>query len=273
MADNAKMADGTQSGSATGTPRRRSRKSAKSTAPSAEAELVGLELRPAGLNKVERQAFAKLMDAIAERRLLPGVRLVEEDLAGIFGVSRERIRRILLVLSQHDIVHLEPNRGAFVARPSHRECRDAFESRRLIERHVVQTLAGLGPARRRKIVENLRLHIESETAAIQADDRAAEIRLSGEFHLKMAAYAGNQRLVRILQDLIAQMSLAIVAHTHSHDLDCSIAEHGALLDAVLAGDGEGADRLLVAHLDHMEAALAHGLQGDGTLASVLAPER
>lgn len=270
MADEAKDVSMPEAAPEPRKPRRRSVAGRK--APSDEPELIGLELRPAGLNKVERQAFAKLMDAIAERRLLPGVRLVEEDLAGIFGVSRERIRRILLVLSQHDIVRLEPNRGAFVARPSYRECRDAFESRRLIERHVVQTLASLGPARRRKIVENLRLHIENETAAVRADDRAAEIRLSGEFHLKMAAYAGNQRLVRILQDLIAQMSLAIVAHTHSHDLDCSIAEHGSLLDAILAGDGEAADGLLVAHLEHMETALAHGLQDDGSLASVLAKE-
>jgi len=121
-------------------PKRRKRLHA-----AAEPALVGLELRPAGLSEIEQETFRKLVDAIAERRLLPGVRLVEDDLAGIFGVSRERIRRILLVLSQHDIVRLEPNRGAFVARPTYQECRDAFEARQLIECHVVHTLTALGP--------------------------------------------------------------------------------------------------------------------------------
>jgi DNA-binding GntR family transcriptional regulator len=236
-----------------------------------EPELTGLGLKPAGLTAIEQSAFQKLVGAIAERRLLPGVRLVEEELAEVFGVSRERIRRILLVLSQHDIIRLEPNRGAYVARPTYRECRDAFEGRRLIERHVVTSLARLGPARRRMIVSHLRRHIEAESAAIAAGDRTAEVRLSGEFHLKMAAYAGNLRLVRMLQDLIAQMSLAMAAHTHPHDLDCSLGEHSALLDAILTGDSAQADRLLVAHLDHMEAALTHGLNADGSLASVLDP--
>ena len=236
-----------------------------------EPELVGLGLKPAGLTTVEQAAFQKLVSAIAERRLLPGVRLVEEELAEVFGVSRERIRRILLVLSQHDIIRLEPNRGAYVARPTYRECRDAFEGRRLIERHVVATLAALGPARRRMVAAHLRRHIEAESAAIAAGDRTAEVRLSGEFHLKMAAYAGNLRLARMLQDLIAQMSLATAAHTHPHDLDCSLGEHQALLDAILQGDAAEADRLLAAHLEHLEAALTHGLNDDGGLASILDP--
>jgi len=234
-----------------------------------EPELSGLGLKPAGLAPVEQAAFQKLIAAIAERRLLPGVRLVEDELANIFGVSRERIRRILLVLSQHGIVRLEPNRGAYVARPTYKECRDAFEARRLVERHVVATLCALGPARRRMIVSHLRRHIEAEDAAIAAHDRATEIRISGEFHLKMAAYAGNQRLLWMLQDVITQMSLAMAAHTHGHDLDCSLGEHAGLLGAIGDGNADEADRLLTAHLEHMEEALMHGLQEDRGLASVL----
>jgi DNA-binding GntR family transcriptional regulator len=249
-----------------GKPRRRRKEPETADDPA----LAGLALRPPGLNAVEQEAFRKLVDAIAERQLLPGVRLVEEDLAGIFGVSRERIRRILLVLTQHDVVRLEPNRGAYVARPSYAECRDAFESRLLIERHVVRTLAALGPARRKMIVSHLRRHTADEDRAIAAGDRVAEIRLSGEFHLKLAAFAGNRRLLRMLQDIISQMSLALAAHTHAHDLDCSIGEHAGLLDAIAAGEPERAVMLLALHLEHMEAALLHGINegGDG-LASAL----
>jgi DNA-binding GntR family transcriptional regulator len=249
-----------------GKPRRRR----KAVTAVEDPALAGLALRPPGLTAVEQEAFRKLVEAIAERRLLPGVRLVEEDLAGIFGVSRERIRRILLVLSQHEVVRLEPNRGAYVARPTYAECRDSFEARLLIERHVVRALAILGPARRRMIISHLRRHSAEEERAIALGDRAAEIRLSGEFHLKMAAFAGNRRLLRTLQDIVSQMALALAAHTRAHDLDCSIGEHVALLDAIEAGEPDQADRLLSHHLAHMEAALLRGIHdGDDSLAAAL----
>ena len=248
-------------------PKRKRRAEAEADDP----EFGDLTIKPAGLTAVEQKAFQKLLAAIAERRLLPGVRLVEEDLARVFDVSRERIRRILLVLSQHEIVRLEPNRGAYVARPSFQERRDAFEVRRLIERSVVASLAALGPARRRMIVAHLRRHVVAEDVVVAAGDRAAEIRLSGEFHLKMAAYAGNLRLLRVLQEVIAQMSLSLAAHTNRHDLDCSIGEHRELLDAILEGDAARADHLLRAHLEHMEDALAVGINDDGSLMAAIDP--
>ncbi len=230
-----------------------------------EASADDLVLRPSGLNAPEQAAFQRLVSAIGERRLLPGIRLIEEDLATTFGVSRERIRRILLVMSQYDIVRLEPNRGAYVARPTIRECRDAFDGRRLIERHVVATLAALGPARRRMVVSHLRRHAEAEAEAIRAGDRLAQVRLSGEFHLKMAVYAGNRRLLRMLQELVAQLALALSAHAFRHELDCSIGEHAALTDAINAGDAATADRLLREHLDHLEVALTDDLDADDPL--------
>jgi DNA-binding GntR family transcriptional regulator len=234
-----------------------------------EPEVNGIGLKPAGLTPVEQVTFQKLFAAIAERRLLPGVRLVEDELANVFAVTRERVRRILLVLSQHGIVRLEPNRGAYVARPTHKERRDAFEARRLVEQHVISVLCALSPSRRRVVARHLCRHIKAEAAAVAARDRVAQIRLSGEFHLKIAAYAGNQRLVWILQDVITQMSLAMAAHTHGPALECSLGEHVGLVAAIGNGDAREADRLLAAHLDHIEVALGHGLQDDGDLAAVL----
>lgn len=234
-------------------------------------ELVGLTLKPAGLTVVEQEAFHKLMAAIAERRLSPGVRLVEEELADVFAISRERIRRVLLVLSQHGIVKLEPNRGASVARPSQAECRSIFEVRRVLERHVVWSLATLSPARRRMVVKHLRRHVEVESQSLAAKDRSAQVRLSGEFHLKLAAFHGNPKLLAALQDYVAQLSLSMAAHTTSHALDCSIAEHVSLLDSIDAGDPQRAASILDDHLDHIETALSEGLADDGSLASVLNP--
>ena len=48
----------------------------------------------------EATIYDKIHRAIAERRLLPGSRLVEDQLAEVFGVSRMRIRWVLQSLAR-----------------------------------------------------------------------------------------------------------------------------------------------------------------------------
>ena len=50
--------------------------------------------------------------AIADRRLPPGTKLVEEGLAEIFEVSRARVRKVLQRLAHDKMVTLEPPTGA-----------------------------------------------------------------------------------------------------------------------------------------------------------------
>ncbi|XUY29167.1 GntR family transcriptional regulator [Agrobacterium sp. rho-8.1] len=215
-----------------------------------------LALRPAGLTDVEVVVFRKLLDAVAERRLAPGLRLLEEELVDIFKVSRERIRRILLVLSQHGIVRLEPHKGAYVAYPEAVERRDALEARILVENHILKLLCELNPARRKKIVSELRAHIMSEQEAVSNHERSLQVRLSGEFHLKMASSAGNMVLLKMLQDLLVKSSLSLAAHAHHHDLSCSMNEHMILLDAIEIGDTEKAQTILIAHLGTIDEDIA-----------------
>lgn len=235
-----------------------------------ESGAKSIRMRPVGLNEVEAEAFGKLIDAIAERRLRPGLKLVEEELAEVFSISRERIRRILLVLSQHGVVQLEPNKGASVARLTAKERRDAFEFRRLIEQHVAAYLAQLEPKARKEAVIGLRAHLNSERKAISSGDRGLQIRVSAEFHLKMAAFAGNADLLRALYDTTAKMSLALAASDHHHELDCSMAEHSEIVAAIAKGDADLASRLCTEHLEHLEDDLQEYQEDSSDLKTLLA---
>ena len=59
-------------------------------------------------------AFASLRQAILSGDLTPGQRLVEEDLAGTLGVTRQSLRAALLDLAAEGLVERIPNRGARV---------------------------------------------------------------------------------------------------------------------------------------------------------------
>ena len=99
------------------------------------------EGRPIGLAGLERYRGAGLLRSVA---IAPEVRgggagraLVEDRLAEAFGVSRTRIRPVLVRLANESIVTLTPNRGATVAQPSEQEAREVFEVRRLVESPLV----------------------------------------------------------------------------------------------------------------------------------------
>jgi DNA-binding GntR family transcriptional regulator len=217
---------------------------------------------PPGL-KVEREIFERILGAIAEGRLPPGTKLTEEDLVEIFGVTRARVRKVLLLLSQRSVVRLEPNRGAFVAQPSTAESAALFEARRVIESETTAMVTRLSGARRDEALARLDAHLAEEEAARRAGDRGRVIRLSGEFHRLAAELAGNPVLAGMIEDLVWRTALALAAHASRHDTECSPAEHVEVVAAMRAGDAAGAVRLMVEHLKHVSASVDHSHEEHG----------
>jgi DNA-binding GntR family transcriptional regulator len=194
--------------------------------------------------------YEKLLTAIFEHRLPPGTKLGEEQLAGIFGASRSRIRSVLPRLAHEGVVRLKPNRGAFVAKPSIAEARDVFETRRILEPAIVQKLARDGG--RRGDLAPLRQHVAAEARARTADDTRAVVRLSGEFHILLAERSGNELLAKTMRELASLTCLIIALYDKPTVPSCLGEEHGQIVDALAASDGERAARLMVDHLNHVE---------------------
>jgi DNA-binding GntR family transcriptional regulator len=211
---------------------------------------------PAGVEAI----YERLLTAIHERRLAPGVQLVEEKLGSIFGVSRTLVRQAIARLAHDGIVTLHRNRGAFVSSPSIDETRAVFEARRLIEPWLARRLAGHASAAQ---VKRLREHVQREAQARAANDRRSIVRLSGEFHQLMADMAGNTMLARTMRELTSLTCLAIVLYDRPGVPACPYDEHGALVQAIERGDANEAARGMIEHLDHVEGALDLSRQ-DGT---------
>ncbi|MBI3372812.1 MAG: GntR family transcriptional regulator [Betaproteobacteria bacterium] len=205
-----------------------------------------------GADRTEDAIYTRLLAAIFEHRLPPGTKLGEDRLAGIFGVSRARIRRVLPRLAHERLVTLEPNRGAFVARPTVDEARDIFEARRLIEPAIVSRFIEVAG---RTGVTRLRQHAQAEKRARAAGDKQAIVRLSGEFHVLMAEMAGNAILARTMRELTLVTCLIIALYDAPAVPHCRSDEHEEIVDAVAAGDRARAVRLMIEHLNHVERGL------------------
>lgn len=198
----------------------------------------------------EDAIYERLLEAIFEHRLPPGTKLGEDRLAAIFGVSRARIRRVLPRLAHEGVVRLEPNRGAFVARPTVSEARDVFEARRVIEPGIVERF--VLQRDRKTPVARLRQCVAAERRARAGGNVRGIVRLSGEFHILLAEMAGNVLLARIMRELATLTCLIIALYDKPSVPSCLGEEHAEIVEALAGGAAPRAVKLMTEHLNHVE---------------------
>jgi DNA-binding GntR family transcriptional regulator len=206
----------------------------------------------------DNEMYERMVSAILDHKLPPGTKLVEDKLANAFGVSRTRIRPVLVRLANEQVVTLIPNRGATIAQPSEQEAREVFEVRRLIEPRLVELFIANA---QESDMANLKQCIDEEEAARLAGDMRRAIRLSGDFHLQIAERSGHQTLGRILRELTSRTSLILMTYSAAHAAErdeataCGCREHRTLLDAIRLRDTKEAARRMREHLTRLEAQL------------------
>ncbi|MCW6508225.1 GntR family transcriptional regulator [Lichenifustis flavocetrariae] len=193
-----------------------------------------------------------IQTAIAEQRLMPGTRLSEDQLGGIFGASRTLVRAALQSLARDGVVVLTRNKGAAVARPTVEDARALFEARRIIEAATVSRAALRVTAADIATLEAL---VKRGRDALDTQDRGRAIRMSGEFHLAIARMAKQPVLHEFLSELVARSSLVIALYGHSAHSECGDAEHAGLIDILRNRDPALATATMIRHLDHIEADL------------------
>ena len=81
------------------------------------------------------------------------------------------------------------------------------------------------------------------------------VRLSGEFHVRLAGCAGNRVLERSMRELASLTVLAIFLYDAPHATACREDEHELLVSAIESRRGERAAALMLEHLDHIESSL------------------
>lgn len=212
----------------------------------------------------QAEIYNRIWLSIAERKLRPGTRLKEEQLAEIFSASRARVRQALAALERDGLVTLVPHRGAFVSEPSTDEARDILFARRTIEAPLVARLCTNAT---QDVLDRLKAHVENERVARQQGDTRAAIRLSGGFHLLLGELAGSPYLCEVLRDLVSRTSLTIAMYQSRTRADCGPDEHAAIVAAIQSCDADCARRLMDQHIDQLEQKL--DLDGGATLTTDL----
>jgi DNA-binding GntR family transcriptional regulator len=204
---------------------------------------------PQALTGSTQRIVDAITTAIVERRLMPGTKLGEQQIADLFKVSRTVVRQALNQLSRDRLITLEPARGAFVSQPSVEEARQVFEVRKLIESQMARQLCAVASDAQ---IAQLRAHLAVEASAVSRVDVAGRTRLLADFHVVLARLLGNDVLAELLADLLARCSLIALMYQSAHSAEHSAEEHVAIVDAIERRDARAAARLMESHLGHVQ---------------------
>lgn len=193
----------------------------------------------------------EIENAILSNEFAPGARLDEMVLANRFGVSRTPVREALMQLDAIGLIEIRPRRGAVVIDPGPHRIYEMFE--------VMAELEGLaGSLAARRLDEDSRKAITATHSRCErsagAGDSDAYYYDNEEFHKAIYAASRND----FLEEQCAQLHRRLRPYRRlqlrvRNRLSTSFAEHCGIVDAIFAGDGEEARRLLRAHV---------GIQGE-----------
>lgn len=185
--------------------------------------------RPAAGQIVER-----LRNAIVRLDLPPGRMLSESDLAERFGVSRTPVREALIKLTQQGFIEVRPQRGTFITKIKPAELLEARFIREAIETAVIDRVVGrLDQA----VIKRCRTLLEDQKAAATAADVYAFHRADDAFHSALAEATGFARVGGMIESEKALMDrVRILSLKKMPPFKRLIAQHKAILDAVVAGD-------------------------------------
>ena len=197
-------------------------------------------------DEIDDHIYNAIVDAILNRQLAPGARLVEAPLCEAFGVTRGVLRRVFVKLAHDKVIEIQPNRGALIAKHSANETKEVFEARSMLEIATVKT----STKSHHLDFSELRTLVEQESDERLAGNWAEWIKLSGQFHLKLVEANQNSIMTSYLQTLIARTSLLIGLYEIPKHNNCSADEHRAILDAIEQGDEKRATQLMEDHLEH-----------------------
>jgi len=211
------------------------------------ARLISPVERPVPLRQ---SVYEALVELVIAGRLMPGQHLVETELAGQLGVSRQPVREALHRLEAEGWVDLRPNQGAFVHVPTDQEVDELLDVRELLEVETARLAAAAAAADQ---LVRLREICQQGQAAVQAGDTLRFVALNSQFHAELAQLAGNAVLAELagIVGRRVRWYYRLVAPLRGHE---SCAEHLDMVAALEAGDAERASEIARQHTERTRAA-------------------
>ncbi|MFI6467820.1 GntR family transcriptional regulator [Streptomyces sp. NPDC050528] len=189
---------------------------------------------------------AYIRDALRDGNLVPGQRLVVQDLADDLGVTRSSVREALVDLSSEDLVEIVRNRGARIRLISIEEAVQITECRSALERVCARRAATHATEAQRAELTEVGARLRAAVAENAPETYSA---LNRRLHDLIIEFSGQVVAKRQLERLNTQMvrfqfRLAMRPGRPQQSLPQLL----SIINAVVAGDADAAEAAIQAQL-------------------------
>lgn len=195
------------------------------------------------------QVFNLLKEKIIKGEYSPSENLPEQELSSQFGVSRNTIKKALLMLEKENLVTIELNKGAKVRSYSLEEVLEYLELRAYLEGFIAkkavlaftdEQIEELG-----EILKTMKECYDNQQLLLYSQNNLL-------FHNTIYDVCPNKTAVELITKLKTQMSkyntkTILISGRDSQ----SFAEHSAIYDAIKNRDPELAEALMIRHISNV----------------------
>jgi len=195
------------------------------------------------------EAYVQIRDRILSLDLPPGSVVNEGRLREELAIGRTPIREALQRLAHENLVRSVPHRGTFVTDVNITDLARITEVRVVLESHAARLAAERCVAADQNAIRELLGALKSGAAT----DQRQLMKLDQEIHLQIYRSARNSFLQSTLERYFnLSLRLWFLVLDHEVRLRDAVEEHVALLEAVLAGDGNRAEEIMRRHVTGFE---------------------
>jgi DNA-binding GntR family transcriptional regulator len=205
------------------------------------------------------QVVNAIVSEIVDGELPSNSRLIQDELARAYGVSRQPVQQALLLLRDRGLVREAPGRGLIVSPIDPEFVRKLYEVRAMLDGLAARLAAERGTARARTEGP---AYLEAGRAAVESGSLTEQIEADMKFHAFINELSENTLigettaphwpyLRRVMGEVLrddVQMPQIILG------------EHVAILDAIVAGDGDRAEALSRDHISRAAIIFVQRLQ-------------
>jgi GntR family transcriptional regulator, rspAB operon transcriptional repressor len=204
------------------------------------------------------KAYEGIKQRILSMELKPGEVISENKLSQQLQISRTPIREALKQLEQDGLI-VSSNRRKRVFMLTIHEVEEIFDLKIAVESHIARWAAERGDAAAQTslqhVVQQMRQFAEvppDENTEVHAWT-AEWLEVDEQFHALLYQMAGNKRAEQIIRNLNYQWHrLRVGLLAMEGRIEKSVAEHQAIAQAVIAGDGPGAEAAMQEHLSNLK---------------------
>lgn len=209
-------------------------------------------LRRGDYKTIRELLFEHLRDLIISGKFASGQKLVEEELADQFKVSRTPVREALRKLEIEGLVRYQPRRGVIVTGFSREDFDEIYAARAVLEGLAARLAAERAAD---TDIADLGRCLEQMNRASAARDFQRAARIHTRFDDLLYRIGGNRRLYGILSQFREYIEhCQLVSMGRPGRPDEIRAEHEAMYSAIAARDPERAERTARLHVTNARRA-------------------